>query len=216
MKLRLTKIAIFLAALIPLGRLVWKGLHHGLGANPIEVITHSTGDWTLIFVLTTLAITPFRRITRQYWLIGVRRMIGLFAFFYGTLHFLTYIWLDKFFDVHEMLKDIAKRRFITVGFSAFVLMIPLALTSTAWSIRRLGGKNWQRLHRLIYFTGILAVVHYTWLVKADRRKPIEYGIVLGILLAYRVGVWAFEKASEKRKRPALPVQARNRAEATKA
>jgi len=216
MKLRLTKIAIFLAALIPLARLAWKAFHDGLGANPIEVITHSTGDWTLIFVLTTLSITPLRRITRQYWLIGVRRMIGLFAFFYGTLHFLTYIWLDKFFDVHEMLKDIAKRRFITVGFSAFVLMIPLALTSTAWSIRRLGGKNWQRLHRLIYFTGILAVVHYTWLVKADRRKPIEYGIVLGILLAYRVGAWTFEKASEKRKRPAIPAPVRNRAEATKA
>ena len=216
MKLRLTKIALFLAALVPLARLAWKAFHDGLGANPIEVITHSTGDWTLIFVLTTLSITPLRRITRQYWLIGVRRMIGLFAFFYGTLHFLTYIWLDKFFDVHEMLKDIAKRRFITVGFSAFVLMIPLALTSTAWSIRRLGGKNWLRLHRLIYFTGILAVVHYTWLVKADRRKPIEYGVVLGILLAYRVGVWAFEKASEKRKRPTIPAPARNRAEATKA
>jgi len=216
MRLRFTKIAIFLAAFIPLGRLAWKAFHDGLGANPIEVITHSTGDWTLIFVLTTLSITPLRRITRQYWLIGVRRMIGLFAFFYGTLHFLTYIWLDKFFDVHEMLKDIAKRRFITVGFSAFVLMIPLALTSTSWSIRRLGGKNWQRLHRLIYFTGILAVVHYTWLVKADLRKPIRYGIVLGILLAYRVGVWVFEKASERRKPPAIPVPARNRAEATKA
>ena len=216
MKLRLTKIAIFLAALIPLGRLAWKAFHDGLGANPIEVITHSTGDWTLILVLTTLSITPFRRITRQYWLIGLRRMIGLFAFFYGTLHFLTYIWLDKFFDVHEMLKDIAKRRFITVGFSAFVLMIPLALTSTTWSIRRLGGKNWQRLHRLIYFTAILGVVHYTWLVKANRRKPIEYGIVLGILLAYRVGVWLFEKTSEERKRPAIPAPARNRAEVTKA
>jgi methionine sulfoxide reductase heme-binding subunit len=216
MKLRLAKIAIFLAALIPLARLAWKAFHVGLGANPIEVITHSTGDWTLIFVLTTLSITPLRRITRQYWLIGLRRMVGLFAFFYGTLHFLTYIWLDKFFDVHEMLKDIAKRRFITVGFSAFVLMIPLALTSTAWSIRRLGGKNWQRLHRLIYFTGILAVVHYTWLVKADRRKPIEYGIVLGILLAYRGGVWLFERASGKRKRPTIPAPARNRAEATKA
>jgi len=209
MRLRLTKIAIFLAALIPLERLLWKTTHDGLGANPIEVITHSTGDWTLILVLTTLSITPLRQITRQYWLIGVRRMIGLFAFFYGTLHFLTYIWLDKFFDVHEMLKDIGKRRFITVGFSAFVLMIPLALTSTAWSIRRLGGKNWQRLHRLIYFTGILAVVHYTWLVKADRRKPIEYGIVLSVLLLYRVGVWGFEKASEKTKQQAIPVPSRN-------
>ena len=216
MKLRLTKIAIFLAALVPLARLLWKALHDGLGANPIEVITHSTGDWTLILVLTTLSITPLRRIYRQYWLIGVRRMIGLFAFFYGTLHFLTYIWLDKFFDIHEMLKDIAKRRFITVGFSAFVLLIPLALTSTAWSIRRLGGKNWQRLHRLIYFTGILAVVHYTWLVKADLRKPIEYGVVLGMLLAYRVGVWLSEKGSEKNKQTPIPAPARSRVEATKA
>jgi len=216
MKLRLTKIAIFVAALIPLARLAWRALHDGLGANPIEFITHATGDWTLIFVLTTLSITPLRRITRQYWLIGIRRMIGLFAFFYGTLHFLTYIWLDKFFDVHAMLKDIAKRPFITVGFSAFVLMIPLALTSTAWSIRRLGGKNWQRLHRLIYFTGILAVVHYFWLVKADHRKPIEYGIVLSILLAYRVGVWASEKASKNRKQPDLLAPAPSREEATKA
>jgi len=204
-RLLLTKTIIFLAALVPLERLVWKAFHDGLGANPIEFITHSTGDWTLILILTTLSITPLRRITRQYWLIGVRRMIGLFAFFYGTLHFLTYIWLDKFFDVHEMMKDIAKRRFITVGFSAFVLLIPLALTSTAWSIRRLGGKNWQRLHRLIYLTAVLAVIHYTWLVKADLRKPIEYGIVLGILLLYRVGVWL----SDKTKPPAIPAPARN-------
>jgi methionine sulfoxide reductase heme-binding subunit len=211
MTLRLTKIAIFLAALIPLARLVWKALHDALGANPIEVITHSTGDWTLILILATLSITPLRRITHQYWLIGVRRMIGLFAFFYGTLHFLTYIWLDKFFDLHEMLKDIAKRPFITIGFSAFVLMIPLALTSTTWSIRRLGGKNWRRLHRLIYLTATLGVVHYAWLVKADHRKPIEYGIVLSILLAYRVAVWALEK----RQQSALPTQTRSQPEVTK-
>ena len=204
-RLQLTKTIIFLAALIPLARLLWKALHDGLGANPIEVITHSTGDWTLIFVLTTLSITPLRRITRQYWLIGLRRLVGLFAFFYGTLHFLTYIWLDKFFDLHEMLKDIEKRRFITAGFAAFVLMIPLALTSTAWSIRRLGGKNWQRLHRLIYLTGILAVVHYIWLVKADLRKPLEYAAVLTILLAYRVAIWAKEKASGNRQHNANPV-----------
>ena len=199
-RLRLTKIVLFSAALIPLGRLVWKALHDGLGANPIEVITHSTGDWTLILILTTLSITPLRQLTRQYWLIGGRRMIGLFAFFYGCLHFLTYIWLDKFFDVHEMLKDIAKRPFITVGFSAFVLLIPLALTSTAGSIRRLGGKNWQRLHRLIYLTGILGVVHYYWLVKADKHKPLEYGFVLGVLLLYRVAIWV----SQSRKRIAAP------------
>lgn len=199
MTLRLTKIAIFLLALVPVARLAWRALHDALGANPIEVITHSTGDWTLILILTTLAITPLRRLTHQYWLIGLRRMIGLFAFFYATLHFLTYIWLDKFFELHEMLKDVAKRPFITVGFSAFVLLIPLALTSTAWSIRRLGGKNWQRLHRLIYVTAILGVVHYFWLVKADHRKPIEYGIVLNILLLYRVFVWATEKRKQKQK-----------------
>ena len=197
MKLRLTKLALFLAALVPLARLGWKALHDGLGANPIEVITHSTGDWTLILVLTTLSLTPLRRITRQYWLIGVRRMIGLFAFFYGTLHFLTYIWLDKFFDLHEMLKDIAKRPFITVGFSAFVLLIPLAVTSTTGWIRRLGGKNWQRLHRLIYLTATLGVVHYWWLVKADIRKPEEYALVLGILLLYRLVTWAAEKRKQR-------------------
>src|SRR6202140_2196716 len=212
MKLRLTKIAFFLAALIPLERLAWKALHGGLGANPIEVITHSTGDWTLIFVLATLAVNPLRQLTRQYLLIGIRRMVWLFAFFYGTLHFTTYIWLDKFFDVHEMAKDIAKRPFITVGFSAFVLMIPLAATSTAWSIRRLGGKNWQRLHRLIYLTGILGVVHYFWLVKADKRKPLEYGAVLFILLLYRLGVWLYEK----RKKLAIFTPSRRRIEVTKA
>lgn len=191
-RLRLTKILVFLAGFVPLTRLLWKGWHDGLGANPIEVITHSTGDWTLTLVLTTLAISPLRRFTRQYWLIGVRRMIGLFAFFYGVLHFLTYVWLDKFFDVHEMLKDIAKRPFITVGFSAFVLLIPLAITSTKGWIRRLGGKNWQRLHRLIYVTGVLGVIHYLWLVKADLRKPLEYGAVLSLLLLYRVVIWVIE------------------------
>jgi len=191
-RLRLVKLVLFLAALAPLARLVWKFFHEGLGANPIEVITHSTGDWTLILILVTLSITPLRRITKQYWLIGIRREIGLFAFFYGTLHFTTYIWLDKFFDWHEMVKDIAKRPFITVGFTAFALLIPLALTSTAGWIRRLGGRNWQRLHRLIYVTAILGVVHYIWLVKADLRKPLQYAIVLSALLLYRVAVWAME------------------------
>lgn len=211
-RLWLTKTIIFLAALIPLGRLGWKALHDGLGANPIEVITHSTGDWTLILVLTTLTITPLRRISRQYWLIGIRRMIGLFAFFYGVLHFTTYIWLDKFFDLHEMFKDIAKRPFITVGFSAFVLLIPLALTSSAGWIRRLGGKNWLRLHRLIYLTGILGVIHYIWLVKADLRKPLEYAFALSILLLYRVVMWV----AEMRKNTAVPARPRPPAEATEA
>jgi len=113
----------------------------------------------------------------------------LFAFFYGCLHLMTYVWLDKFFDVHEMLADIAKRRFITAGMTAFALMVPLALTSTRWSIRKLGGKRWQALHRLIYFSAAAGVVHYIWLVKADRRKPLEYGAVLGALLLYRIAIW---------------------------
>jgi len=193
MNVRWFKPVVFLACLVPLARLGWKAYHAALGANPIEVITHSTGDWTLIFLLITLAITPLRKITRQPWLIRFRRMFGLFAFFYVCLHFLTYIWLDKFFDLHEMLADVAKRRFITVGFTGFLLLIPLALTSTAGSIRRLGGKRWQALHRLIYFAAAAGVIHYYWLVKADKRKPLEYAAVLGILLAYRVVAWALPR-----------------------
>jgi sulfoxide reductase heme-binding subunit YedZ len=179
---------IFLACLGPLGRLAWKGFHGMLGANPIEVITHTTGDWTLIFLLVTLSITPLRKLTRKYWLIGLRRMLGLYAFFYGTLHLTTYVWLDKFFDVHEMLTDVAKRRFITAGLTAFVLMIPLALTSTKGWIRRMGGKRWLALHRLIYFSAAAGVIHYIWLVKADLRKPLQYASVLGVLMVYRVAV----------------------------
>src|SRR5579864_4131241 len=197
MALRYFKPVIFLACLGPLGILVWRGLHSQLGANPIETITHATGDWTLRFLLITLAISPLRRITRQYWLIEYRRMLGLFAFFYGTLHLMTYVWLDKFFDVHEMLKDIAKRRFITAGMTAFVLMLPLALTSTQWSIRKLGGKRWQTLHRLIYFSATAGVIHYIWLVKADLKKPLEYGFVLGVLILYRIGAWLVARLSTR-------------------
>src|SRR5580700_10589107 len=184
--LRYLKPAIFLGCLVPLGYLVWDGLHGSLGANPIETITHSTGNCTLTFLLITLAVTPLRKLTRQYWLIGLRRMFGLFAFFYGFLHLMTYVWLDKFFDVHEMLHDIAKRKFITAGMTAFALMIPLALTSTKWSIRKLGGKRWQALHRLIYFSAAAGVIHYIWLVKADLKKPLEYAAVLTALMLYRV------------------------------
>lgn len=192
--LRYFKPVIFLACLAPLGNLVWRGFHSQLGANPIETITHSTGDCTLTFLLITLSVTPLRRLTRQYWLIGLRRMFGLFAFFYGTLHLTTYLWLDKFFDVHEMLADIAKRKFITAGMTGFALMIPLALTSTKWAIRKLGGKRWQALHRLIYFSAAAGVIHYIWLVKADLKKPLEYAAVLGVLLLYRAGVWLISRA----------------------
>ena len=191
--LRWIKPVLFLACLCPLARLAWKGLHGMLGANPIEVITHSTGDWTLTFLMVTLSITPLRKLTRQYWLIDLRRMFGLYAFFYGCLHLTTYVWLDKFFAVHEMLADIAKRRFITMGMTAFTLMIPLALTSTKGWIRRLGGKRWQVLHRLIYFSALAGVIHYIWLVKADLHKPLEFATVLGVLVLYRVAVWLNSK-----------------------
>jgi methionine sulfoxide reductase heme-binding subunit len=195
--MRFLKALVFLGCLVPLARLGWKAYTQTLGANPIEVITHSTGDWTLILLLVTLSITPLRKLTRQYWLIGLRRMIGLFAFFYVCLHFTTYIWLDKFFDGHAMLADIAKRKFITVGFLAFVLLIPLAVTSTVGWIRRLGGKRWQTLHRLIYVSALAGVIHYVWLVKADLRKPLQYAAVLGVLLGYRVVVWARSAADAR-------------------
>jgi methionine sulfoxide reductase heme-binding subunit len=197
---------VFLACLLPLARLGWKAYMGLLGANPIEVITHSTGDWTLLFLLITLAVTPLRRLSGQPWLIRYRRMFGLFAFFYVTLHFLTYIWLDKFFNVQDMLADIAKRKFITVGFTGFVLLIPLALTSTSGWIRRLGGKRWQALHRLIYAAAICGVIHYLWLVKADIRKPLQYGTVLAVLLGYRLVSWAVPRLKSQ-KMPSLPARA---------
>ena len=192
-KLMWVKAVVFLACLVPLARLGWKALNDGLGANPIQVITFSTGTWTLVFLLTTLSITPLRRLTGQPWLIQFRRMIGLFAFFYACLHFTTYIWLDKFFDLHEVLKDVGKRPFITAGFTAFVLLIPLVVTSTRRMIVRLGGKNWQRLHRLIYVSAVAGVVHYIWLVKKDERVPITFAFVLGTLLLYRFLAWSWQR-----------------------
>ncbi len=187
--IRWIKVGIFIAFLIPLGRLGWGYYTQNLGANPLEKITHTTGDWTLTLLLVTLSVTPLRKLLGIPALIKFRRMLGLFAFFYACLHFTTYIWLDKFFNLHEMLVDVAKRKFITVGFTAFVLLIPLAATSTTGWIRRLGGKRWQALHRLIYVSAIAGVIHYLWLVKADIRKPLEYGAVLALLLGYRVVLW---------------------------
>ena len=188
--IRALKVPVFLLCLGPLAVLVWKGYHELLGANPVDVITRTTGRWTLIFLLVTLGVTPARKFSRLPWLIRFRRMLGLFAFFYGSLHLTTYIWLDKFFNVPEMLHDVAKRRFITAGLTAWALMLPLALTSTAGWIRRLGGKRWQNLHRMIYFSAAAGVVHFIWLVKADLRRPLTYGAVLAILLAFRLAAWA--------------------------
>lgn len=179
-------------------------LEQDLGANPIERVTHTTGDWILIFLCVTLAITPLRRILSQPWLIKFRRMFGLFAFFYACLHFLTYLWLDQFFSWSSIVKDVYKRPFITAGFTAFVLLIPLALTSTTGWIRRLGGKRWQLLHRLIYVSAIAGVVHYYWLVKSDVRLPVFYGVIVALLLGFRIII----AARNRRPRPAAgPAQA---------
>jgi methionine sulfoxide reductase heme-binding subunit len=188
-----TKAFVFALCLGPLALLGWRALHGDLTANPIEFITHTTGDWTLRFLIVTLAVTPLRKILRVPQLIRFRRMFGLFAFFYACLHFSTWIGLDKFFDWADMWKDVQKRRFITVGFTGFALMIPLAITSTAGWIRRLGGKRWQFLHRLIYVSAIAGVIHYYWLVKSDERKPLMYGFIVLILLAWRLGNWLYNK-----------------------
>jgi methionine sulfoxide reductase heme-binding subunit len=190
---RWTKVLVFLAGLLPLCWAGWRAYHNDLTANPIEYITRFTGDWTIRMVVLTLAVTPLRKLLGLPDLIRFRRMIGLYAFFYGSLHFVTYIWLDKFFDLAEMWKDVAKRPFITAGFTAFVLMLPLAVTSTTGWIRRMGGKRWQTLHRLVYLTGIIGVIHYYWLVKSDIRLPAMYGAFVGILLAYRAIVWAVNR-----------------------
>ena len=182
---RWTKLLVFAASLAPALALAWRAWQQNLGANPIEFITHKTGDWTLRFLLITLAVTPLRQLLGRPELIRFRRMLGLFAFFYGCLHLLTYLWLDKFFDGADILKDIAKRPFITAGFLGFIVMAPLAATSTKGWIRRLSGRRWQLLHRLIYLSAVAGVVHYYWLVKSDVRLPVMYGAIAVVLLGYR-------------------------------
>ncbi len=215
---RYLKIAVFLAALGPAAWLTWAMVTGNLSANPLSDVTNETGVWTLRFLCITLAITPLRRITRWNGIIRFRRMIGLFAFFYGTLHLLTYVILDRFAGLDfpdgivawstvtnlaiSVGKDIYKRPFITVGFTAFSLMLPLAITSTAGWIRRLGGRAWQRLHRLVYASAVAGVVHYWWLVKADVSRPETYAVVVGLLLAFRVWwTWGRSSAPARAHRP---------------
>ncbi|MFN0305844.1 MAG: sulfite oxidase heme-binding subunit YedZ [Burkholderiales bacterium] len=197
------RIFVFALALLPLFRLIAGAPLEWLGANPIEFITRSTGTWTLVFLLITLGVTPLRRLTGWAWMLRFRRMLGLFAFFYGVLHFTTYIWLDQFFDAEEIVKDIIKRPFITIGFTAFLLMIPLAVTSTSTMVRRLGGRRWRQLHRLVYVLAVCAVVHYWWLVKRDLTEPILYALVLAILLGARVH-WILAERRRASARPDRP------------
>ncbi|MDH5711377.1 MAG: sulfoxide reductase heme-binding subunit YedZ [Gammaproteobacteria bacterium] len=170
--------------MIPLLLLTIGALNETLGANPVETMTRETGEWTLRFLLITLLVTPLRRILGWFWLIKLRRMLGLFVFFYAVMHLLTYIWFDQFFNVNEIIKDVIKRPFITVGFTAFILLIPLAVTSTNKMMKRLK-KNWGRLHRLIYIIAVLGLLHFIWLVKADYLVPVIYGLILFLLLFYR-------------------------------
>jgi sulfoxide reductase heme-binding subunit YedZ len=180
------KALVFLAALIPFGKLLWLGLQDGLGANPIEKITRTTGYWTLAFLMITLAATPLRALSGWGWPLRFRRMLGLFAFFYACLHFSTYLVLDQFFDWPAIVKDIAKRPYITIGFPAFLLLIPLAVTSTNKMIQRVGAKRWRLLHRLVYLIAFAGVVHFWWLVKKDITEPVQFASVLALLLGFRL------------------------------
>ena len=188
-----TKVVVFVNCLLPLAILVWRGLHNNLSANAVQFVEHWTGDWTLRFLIFTLAVTPLRKLLKLPQLIRFRRMLGLFAFFYVCLHFTTWLWLDRYFNWPEMLKDIGKRPFITVGFAGFVLMIPLAITSTAGWIRRLGGRRWRILHRAIYISAVCGVIHYYWQVKSAVIRPLTYAAVVGLLLAWRVAEWLLRR-----------------------
>lgn len=189
----------FPACLVPLGLLIYRGFTNALGPDPVATITHKTGFWTLYFLLLSLAITPVRRLnSRLAWLIRFRRMLGLFAFFYGTLHLFTYVWLFSDFDPHAMLHDIAKRPFITMGMLGWACLLVLAATSTTWAIRKMGGKRWMLLHRLAYVAAIAGVIHYWWIVKSGVRTPWKVTAVLAILLLARVA-WTMIEIARKRK-----------------
>ncbi|MCC8405079.1 protein-methionine-sulfoxide reductase heme-binding subunit MsrQ [Paraburkholderia sp. MMS20-SJTN17] len=195
------KVGVFIAALYPLARLVLFGMTDRLGANPIEFVTRSTGLWTLVFLCITLTVTPLRRLTGVAALVRFRRMLGLYTFFYATLHFTTYLWFDKWFDVAEIAKDIGKRPFVTVGFAAFVLLIALAVTSPRAMVRKLG-RRWQTLHRAIYVIGTLAILHFWWMKagKHDLLLPKIYGTVMIALLGWRLVVWIRERNTGVRRR----------------
>ncbi|MGH9942412.1 MAG: sulfite oxidase heme-binding subunit YedZ [Pyrinomonadaceae bacterium] len=180
------KLVMFVNALVPLVLLAWDAWRKNLGANPVEFATRATGVLTLLFLLISLSITPLRKLTGAYWLIKFRRMLGLYAFFYGCLHLLTYVWFDKFFALREIVKDTFTRPFILVGMASFLLLVPLAVTSTNQMIKRLGGKRWARLHKLVYAVAAGGVLHYYMIVKSDTRAPVAFAAVLALLLIYRI------------------------------
>ena len=182
---RFSKFILFVNALVPLALLLWDVYHKHVGANPLEFVTRTTGMLTLVFLMITLAVTPVRKTFALNRLIKFRRMLGLFAFFYGSLHLMTYIWFDRYFNLKSVPGDVVSRPFIAVGMTGFILLVPLAITSTDQMIKRIGGKRWSRLHSLIYLAGIAGVVHFWMLVKSDTRLPLTFGFVLVLLLAFR-------------------------------
>lgn len=182
----IAKPAVFVIALVPFALLALRAINNDLGANPIETLNRTTGDWTIRFLMFVLAVTPLRKLTGWNALLRLRRMIGLFAFFYASVHFLTWIWIDQYFDLNGIVKDVIKRPFITLGFSCLLLLVPLAVTSTHGMVKRLGARNWQRLHRLVYVIAIGGVIHYWWLVKSDIREPLMYAGILAVLLGLRL------------------------------
>lgn len=194
---RVFKPLVFFLCLIPLILLVKNALTGNLSANPIDDFTDTTGTWTLRFLMLTLSVTPLRKLTKWNWLLQFRRMVGLFAFFYVALHFTTYVYLDQFFDWSEIIADVGKRPFITVGFASFLMMIPLAATSTDRITKWMGARRWHLLHKLVYLIATGGVIHYLWLVKADMQRPLTYGAILAILLGYRL--WLF--LASKLRRP---------------
>ena len=195
--LGIAKPLVFCVSLLPLAWLCWLAWQDRLGANPVETLSHRTGDWSLRFLLLTLAVTPLRRLTGWNGPIRFRRMLGLFAFFYVCLHFGVYLIFDQFFDWAGIVEDVAKRPYITVGFAGWLLLVPLAVTSTNGMMKRLG-RNWQRLHRSVYLIGALGVLHYLWLVKTDITEPLLYGGLLGLLLGYRLWWWRTHSATATR------------------
>ncbi|MES2933537.1 MAG: protein-methionine-sulfoxide reductase heme-binding subunit MsrQ [Pseudomonadota bacterium] len=202
---KILKAALFVIALLPFLRLALFTAIDRLGANPIEFITRNTGDWTLYFLCITLSITPLRRLSKWNWLVKLRRMIGMYAFFYAVLHFTTFLWFDHFFDIDEMLKDVIKRPFILVGFIAFLLLIPLAITSTNGMVKRLGGKRWQWLHRLIYLIAPLGILHFWWMKagKQDFEQPLLFGLIVAVLLVMRL-YWKVRKSAAAKSPPLTP------------
>jgi methionine sulfoxide reductase heme-binding subunit len=201
---RFSKLLLFINGMVPLVLLLWDVYRKQVGANPLEFVTRTTGMLTLVFLMITLALTPVRKITGLNWMVKFRRMIGLYAFFYGTLHLVTYLWFDRFFNLRSIAGDVAQRPFIAIGMTAFFLMVPLAITSTNKMVKRLGGKRWSMLHKLVYVAAAGGVIHYWMLVKSDKRLPLTFGFILLLLLGHRLFLKVYPPETQRQQRSFIP------------